>query len=76
MLLGCVYIDPPERVGADADISWWVVDELAESPLALSLDEIVPQWIAVSWPFREPRFVGLDISWEDWIRLPHQRTQP
>ena len=28
-LLGCVYVDPPERDGADADVSWWVVDELA-----------------------------------------------
>src|SRR5436190_925855 len=26
-LLGCIYVDPPERVGADADISWWVVDD-------------------------------------------------
>jgi hypothetical protein len=76
MLFGCVYIDPPERVGADADISWWVVDEFAESPLASSLDEVVPQWIARSWPFSEPRFIGLDISWGDWIRLPRPRTQP
>lgn len=75
-LLGCVYIDPPERVGADADISWWVVNELVGSPLALSFDEIVPQWIARSWPFREPRFIGLTISWDEWIRLPDPRTQP
>src|SRR5690606_3636262 len=27
-LLGCVYVDPPEKVGADADVSWWVVDDL------------------------------------------------
>ena len=26
-LLGCVYIDPPEKHGADAEISWWVVDD-------------------------------------------------
>jgi hypothetical protein len=25
-LLGCVYIDPPEKQGADAEIAWWVVD--------------------------------------------------
>jgi len=75
MLLGCVYIDPPERVGADADISWWVVNDLVGSPLAASLDEIVPRWIARSWPFREPRFVGLNITWDEWIQLPGQRTQ-
>jgi hypothetical protein len=28
-LLGCVYIDPPEKAGADAEISWWVVDDQA-----------------------------------------------
>jgi hypothetical protein len=22
-LLGCVYVDPPEKRGADADIAWW-----------------------------------------------------
>ena len=75
MLFGCVYIDPPERMGADADISWWVVDELVGSPLASSLDEIVPQWITRFWPFREPRFIGLSISWDEWIRLPEQRTE-
>ena len=27
VLLGCVYVDPPEKVGgADAEVSWWVVD--------------------------------------------------
>lgn len=30
-VLGCVYIDPPERVGADAEVCWWVVDDLVGS---------------------------------------------
>lgn len=28
VLLGCVYIDPPEKPGADPEISWWVGDGL------------------------------------------------
>src|SRR5690348_805842 len=32
-LLGCVYIDPPEKQGADAEISWWVVDDQAGTSL-------------------------------------------
>ena len=32
-LLGCVYIDPPEKPGADAEISWWVVDECVGTDL-------------------------------------------
>src|SRR3954454_11526650 len=30
-LIGCVYVDPTDKPGADADISWWVRDEYAGS---------------------------------------------
>ncbi|WP_406016375.1 N-acetyltransferase [Streptomyces sp. NBC_00984] len=69
-LLGCVYIDPPERAGADGEISWWVVDELVGSKVEQALDELVPQWIAADWPFEQPRFLGREISWSDWLALP------
>ena len=69
-LAGCVYIDPPERVGADADISYWVVDALVGTPLASSLDTVVTRWIAESWPFANPRFIGRDLTWEEWLQLP------
>lgn len=69
-LLGCVYVDPPERVGADADISWWVVDEEVGGPLERTLAREVPRWIARSWPFDEPRFIGIDLSWQEWLTLP------
>ena len=49
-LLGCVYIDPPEKPGADAEISWWVVDECVGTDLERALDEFVPRWIAEDWP--------------------------
>ena len=69
-LLGCVYIDPPERIGADAEISWWVVDELVGSELESELDAAIPVWIATHWPFTTPRFVGRDLSWAEWLALP------
>lgn len=69
-LLGCVYIDPPERAGADGEISWWVVDELVGSKVEQALDALVPQWIAADWPFEQPRFIGREISWSDWLALP------
>ena len=53
-LLGCVYVDPPERVGADAEISWWLVDPLVGTEVERTLDEFVPRWIADEWPFRQP----------------------
>lgn len=69
-LLGCVYIDPPEREGADAEISWWVVDPLVGTEVERALDELVPRWIATAWPFTEPRYVGRDLTWAEWIALP------
>jgi hypothetical protein len=69
-VLGCVYIDPPERVGADCEISWWVVDELVGSELEQQLDALVPSWIAADWPFKEPRYIGRDLSWQEWLALP------
>jgi hypothetical protein len=69
-LLGCVYIDPPDRVGADAEISWWVVDDLVGTSREQALDAFVPQWIHKHWPFRQPRLVGRDLSWTEWLELP------
>lgn len=69
-LLGCVYIDPPEKVGADAEISWWVVDDLVAGPVEAALDELVPRWIAMQWPFEQPRYVGRDLTWKQWLALP------
>jgi RimJ/RimL family protein N-acetyltransferase len=69
-LLGCVYIDPPEKPGADAEISWWVVDECVGTELEAALDALVPRWIAEAWPLTRPRYVGRDLSWDEWLALP------
>jgi len=69
-LLGCVYIDPPEKVGADAEISSWVVDRLVATPVEAALVAAVPAWIDQDWPFARPRYVGREISWPDWLALP------
>ncbi|WP_037675105.1 GNAT family N-acetyltransferase [Streptomyces griseus] len=69
-LLGCVYIDPPQKAGADAEISWWVVDEQVGTDLERQLDALVPRWIAEVWPFRTPRVIGRDLSWKEWLALP------
>jgi RimJ/RimL family protein N-acetyltransferase len=69
-LLGCVYIDPPQKHGADAEISWWVADAAAGTGLERAVDALVPRWIAAAWPFTRPRYVGRDLSWDDWLALP------
>ena len=75
-LLGCVYIDPPEKAGADAEISWWVIDDEVASPLEACLREQVPEWIASVWPFAAPRYIGEDVSWADYLMLPSLDDAP
>ncbi len=59
VLIGCIYIDPPETDdGHDAEICWWVVDDLVGGELEALLDTFVPRWIADEWPFTNPK-VGL-----------------
>jgi hypothetical protein len=72
VLRGCVYIDPPERAGADADICWWVARSDAGSALDEALRTEVPTWIAEEWPFAAPRFVGvgMGLTWARWKELP------
>ena len=66
--LGC--IDPPERTGSNGEVVWWVVDDLVGGEVERALDALVPQWIAADWPFKQPRCLGRDIAWQDWIALP------
>jgi hypothetical protein len=63
-LLGCVYIDPAQKPGADAEISWWVVDDLVGGPIEAALDDLVLRWIEDKWPFLGPRYIGRDLTWQ------------
>jgi hypothetical protein len=69
-LLGCVYLDPPEKAGADVEVSWWVVDELVGTEVEAELDRTVPQWLAREWPFTQPRVIGRDVPWAEWLAMP------
>lgn len=73
-LLGCVYVDPPEKKGADADVSWWTVDRLVGSATERELDALVPRWIAAAWPFSAPRYIGVgenrQLTFAEWLALP------
>jgi hypothetical protein len=57
-LLGCVYIDPPQAEGADADVAWWVVDRMVGTGLEDALREAIPDWLREAWPFERPRVAG------------------
>lgn len=57
-LLGCVYIDPTDLDDADAEVSWWVVDDLVGTEVEAALDSLVPGWLARDWPLRRPVLMG------------------
>lgn len=56
VLIGCVYVDPAEIPGFDAEISWWVRDEYVGTEVEAALDALVPRWVAADWPLTSPRF--------------------
>ena len=70
IVLGCVYINPSEKQGFDAEVYMWV----RESELAAGLDSrlhtAVTDWLASSWPFSNVGMPGRGISWEEWERIP------
>lgn len=57
-LVGCVYVDPPDRDDCDAVISWWVRDEHVGTEVEAALDAFVPAWVERDWPLSRP-FYGV-----------------
>jgi hypothetical protein len=53
-LFGCVYIYPSEA-DADADVSWWLIDDALDTDLERALDEALPGWLAETWNLRSIR---------------------
>jgi hypothetical protein len=47
-LLGCLYVYPSE-VDADADVSWWLIDDALGTELERLMAEVVPAWLAETW---------------------------
>jgi hypothetical protein len=68
-LLGCVYVDPPEKAGADAEVCMWVRADEESTGLEGEVEAAVREWLAAEWPFATIRWPGREISWEDWDAL-------
>jgi hypothetical protein len=69
-LLGCVYVDPPEKHGAEAELAFWVRGDEEATGLEEELERAIRAWVAEAWPFTRVRWPGRDISWDEWARLP------
>src|SRR3954451_12958698 len=73
-LLGCIYLDPPEKVGADVDVAFWIRPDgagpaIGSSVTEASFEPFVRDWVAQAWPWEVVRFPGLDLTWAEWERL-------
>ena len=68
--LGCLYINPTEKVGYDAEIIFWV----RKSEIANGLDERlfseIKFWLSKEWWFKNVGFPARLIDWEQWNALP------
>ncbi|HEU5156975.1 MAG TPA: GNAT family N-acetyltransferase [Streptosporangiaceae bacterium] len=69
-LLGCVYIFPPRKAGADTEVGFWVRSDEDDNDLEKELEEFVREWLDATWPFESVRFPGRDMSWYEWQALP------
>jgi len=58
-LLGCVYVDPPEREGADAEVWFWGRSSELASGLEDEIEAFVVGWLAREWPFGSVRLQGV-----------------
>jgi len=50
-LLGCVYVDPPEEAGTDADIWFWARQSELAGGLEATLKAFLLDWLVDAWPF-------------------------
>ena len=68
-LLGCFYVDPPEKQGFDAEIYFWARTDLSNDYEG-ELSEAVREFVASKWPFGKVVYPGRDITWEEYDTLP------
>jgi hypothetical protein len=52
------------------EICWWVIDAAVGTEVEVALDRHLTTWIERDWPFQNPRFIGRDLSWREWLDLP------
>jgi hypothetical protein len=73
-LLGAVVVAPPGRVGADAEVVFWVRGSEDPPGVEAEIEDFVREWVVSAWPFKEVRFPGRDIPWDAWTALPATPT--
>lgn len=67
--LGCVYIDPSDKRGFDAQVILWVRTSELENGLDERLYNAVIEWLKSEWWFKRIGLPGRVQSWQEWAAL-------
>jgi hypothetical protein len=67
--LGCVYVDPSDKCGYDAQVILWVRQSELENGLDEKLFSAVKEWLTTEWWFERVGFPGREQSWQEWATL-------
>jgi len=68
--LGCVYVNPSEKVSYDANVILWVRQGEIRTGLDEKLFSAVRIWLQQEWWFTTVAFPGRKLSWQEWESLP------
>jgi hypothetical protein len=71
--VGCVYLAPSIKKGVDAELTFWLRQDLA-AELEGSLQAHLKQWVASAFPFIDNVLLpGREVSWAQWAALSNGR---
>lgn len=70
--IGCIYIEPSNRSGIDAEIYFWLRDDTLHLEATFFND--IKNWIGTSWPFKHVAWPGREIPWKDWGKRSHSHN--
>lgn len=46
-------------------------DDCVGTDVKAALHDLAPRRIAAKGPLQNPRYVGRDLTWNEWLELPH-----
>lgn len=65
-VLGCLYMYPTDKGEFDAEITMWVRADIVDDGSDAILFQTVSDWVAESWPFKNPAYPGRTVDWDQW----------
>ncbi len=68
--LGCIYIEPSNRSEYDAEIYFWLRDDMLS--LEDDFERDMREWLDERWPFNNIAYPGRDIPWKEFGKRSHE----